>query len=50
MKDRLLLTDPGEIAYLAQLVERDVRGIEINLEQKQKFLSKLKDRGVRDEK
>ena len=50
MKDRILLTNPGEIAYIAKLIENDVRVLEINLEQRQKFLSKFKDRGVKNAK
>ena len=43
MKDRITLTNPGEILFVANLIESHIKQIESNLESKQKFLRKFKD-------
>lgn len=44
MKDRITLTNPNEIQYVAQLIERDIAQIENTLKQRQEFLRKFKDK------
>jgi len=50
MKDKVSLNNPMEIMYVAQLIERDIAQIEITLKQRQEFLQKFKDRGVKNTK
>lgn len=44
MKERLTLSNPSEILYITQLVERDIAQIEQTLKQRQEFLRKFKER------
>ncbi len=50
MKDRVTLTNPAEILYIAQLIERDIQQIETHLKSRQEMLEKFKDRGVKNTK
>lgn len=43
MKDKITLTDRGEIIYIAGLVEQNIKNLEGELASKQKFLRKFKD-------
>ena len=42
MKDKVTLSDKSEIMYVTQLIENDIKGIEMTLASKQKFLRKFK--------
>ena len=50
MKDRVTITSPIEIQYLANLIEANITQIEVTLKQRQEFLMKFKDRGVKNTK
>ena len=43
MKDKITLTDPTEILYIATLIGNHIKQIEMDLERRQKFLRKFKD-------
>ena len=43
MKDKITLTDRGEILYVATLISNHIKQIESDLETRQKLLRKFKD-------
>lgn len=43
MKDKITLTNPSEILYVANLISNHIKQIEMDLETRQKFLRKFKD-------
>jgi len=43
LKDKITLTNPAEILYIATLIGNHIKQIEMDLETRQKFLRKFKD-------